>query len=141
MAKAVAEIEINAPIKTVFDVVTDYEAYPDFLSDCKNVEVLKKTKTSAEVLFEVSVIKKIKYTLNMKFKAPKKVTWSLVKGDFMKSNDGSWDLEEVKKGVTKAIYSIEMNFGALVPSKITKALVSTNLPSMLKSFKKHIEAL
>lgn len=141
MAKAVSEIEIHAPIKKVFDVITDYESYPEFLSDCKDVAVAKKTKTGAEVHFEVSVIKKIKYTLNMKFKAPKKVTWSLVKGDFMKSNDGSWELEEVKKGVTKAIYSIEMNFGALVPSKITKALVSTNLPSMLRSFKEHIESL
>ena len=140
MAQAVAEIEIHAPVQKVFDAVTDFENYPEFLSESKAVTVQKRSKKGAVVTFEVSVIKTIHYTLDMKFNPPHHVSWTLVEGDFMKSNDGSWELVEIKKGHTKAIYRIEVGFGLLVPGSIAKALVSSNLPAMLKAFKKRIEA-
>lgn len=141
MAKASESIEIKATPKKCYDVITDYESYPEFLKESSNVTIKKKKGNTAEVTFEIDVIKKIRYTLSMIGKPGKGVTWNFVEGDFMKNNEGEWILEETKKGVTLATYNIEISFGLLVPGSVSKTLISKSLPAMLKSFKKRIESL
>ena len=132
-------IEIKATPKQCFEIITKYEAYPEFLKDLKGVIVKNKKKNSAEVTYEIEVIKKISYTLKMEETPNERVEWSFVRGDIMKDNHGYWELEELKKGLTKATYNIEVRFGLLVPGAITRSLVSKNLPDMLQSFKTRIE--
>lgn len=141
MPSVTESIEIQASPKKCYDVITDYEAYPEFLDNLKNVSVTQKKGESCEITYEIDLIKTISYTLKMHGKPPKKVEWSFVKGDIMKDNHGHWTLEEVKKGVTKATYELNIEFGLLVPNMITKRLVGKNLPEMLKSFKKRIEGM
>ncbi len=133
------EIEIKATPKQCFDVITDYESYPEFISDLKEVDVKNRKGSTCEITYHIHVIKEITYSLKMTEKSPKRVEWSFIEGDFMKDNKGFWELEEIKKGVTKATYNIDVKFGLLVPGAVTKVLVGKNLPSMLKSFKKRIE--
>lgn len=139
MAKASATIEINASKKKVFDVISDFESYPDFLPETKTAVIDKHTKTKYTVTFTLDVIKTITYTLEMTVSAPNELSWTLVKGDMMKSNTGRWILEEVKKGLTKATYEIDVDLGLLVPSAVTKTLISRDLPKMLKHFKERVE--
>jgi coenzyme Q-binding protein COQ10 len=133
-------ILIDAPAKVVYDVISDFESYPEFLPDVKKVEVDKKGKRLTAT-FEVSVIKKIRYTLEFATVPSKKISWTFVKGDVFKDNRGGWEFEEVKKGQTKATYQIEVDFGLLVPSLITNKLVGHNLPQMMKRFKERAESL
>ncbi|MBF0493061.1 MAG: SRPBCC family protein [Deltaproteobacteria bacterium] len=141
MAATTSKVTINAPIKTVYEVVTDFESYPEFLSGSKGVKILSKKTGSLQVEFKVDLIKTISYTLDFKLVAPKECSWTLVKGDFMKSNTGSWKLKEVKKGITEANYEIEIGFGLLVPGNIANILVGKNLPAMMKEFKDRAEAM
>lgn len=139
MPSVTESIEINATPKKCYEVITDYEAYPEFLSNLKTVTVSKKKGETCEITYEIDLIKTISYTLKMNGKPPKKIEWSFVKGDIMKDNHGHWTLEEVKKGVTRATYELNIELGLLVPGAITKRLVGKNLPEMLASFKKRIE--
>jgi coenzyme Q-binding protein COQ10 len=139
MAKTTSTIEIHAPIKKIYEVITDFESYPDFLSGSKEVNILKKNGSHLQVQFKVDVIKTIAYTLDIHLTPPKGFKWSLIKGDFMKSNSGAWKLEEVKKGVTQANYEIEVDFGLLVPKSISNLLIGKNLPTMMKEFKERAE--
>lgn len=132
-------IEIKASPKQCFDVITDYENYGKFVKDLKSVTVTNKKKGTCDVTYEIDVIKRISYSLHMTATPPDKVEWSFIRGDIMKDNQGYWELEEIKKGLTKATYNIDIKFGLLVPGVITKALVGNNLPAMLKSFKERIE--
>ena len=138
MPGATRSILINAPMEKVFSVVTDYEKYPQFLSEVKKVRVLRR-EGLVEVDFEVDLVKTIKYTLRMKEEKPSKMNWTFVKGDFMKDNRGGWLLEQVGDAV-KATYNIEVTVGALVPKTIVNALVDTSLPKTLEAFKKRSEA-
>lgn len=133
-------IEIKATPKEVYKVIADFENYPDFIKDLKTVEVSKKKGDNCEVTYHINVIKEISYTLKMKGSPDKKLEWTFVEGDFMKDNHGFWELEEIKKGVTKATYNIDVKFGLLVPKAITQKLVDNHLPGMLKAFKKRIES-
>jgi ribosome-associated toxin RatA of RatAB toxin-antitoxin module len=139
MAKTTTSIEIKAPIKKVYEVITHFTDYPKFLSGSKGAKLLKKNGNHCQVEFKIEVIKTISYILDIHLNPPKGFHWSLVKGDFMKSNEGSWKLEEKKKGITWATYEIEMDFGLLVPRTISNMLIGQNLPTMMKEFKERAE--
>ncbi len=133
-------IEIKATPKQCYKVITAYDKYGEFLGSVNKVKVKNKKGNTSEVTFYIRVIKDINYTLKMKGTPDKKVEWSFVEGNMMKDNKGYWELKELKKGVTEATYNIDIKFGLLVPGAITKKLVGTSLPSMLKEFKQRIES-
>jgi len=139
MAQASEQIEINASPKDCYKIITDYAKYPEFLKESKGVVIDKKAGNTATVTYTLELIKKFSYTLKMIGKPPKSVKWNFVKGDLMKSNTGEWILEDNGNGGTLATYNIEVNLGLFVPGAISKMLIGSSLPGMLKSFKKRIE--
>ena len=140
MPGASKSIVIDAPIEKVFDVLTAYEEYPEYLSEVKGVKTSNRQGNQVEVHYEVDVIKRISYSLKMTEERPKKLSWTFIKGEFMKDNQGSWVLEPEGEGKTKVTYTVEMALGALVPKSIVSALVETSLPKMLDATKKRAEA-
>ncbi len=139
MAAASKTIIIDAPVEKVFQVISAYDQYPQFLSEVKELRTGNRQGNQVDVHYKVEVMKTIRYTLRMNEQPPHKVTWTFVEGEFMKDNQGSWTLEPEGEGKTKATYSIDMKLGALVPGSIVKALVETSLPKMLDAFKKRAE--
>ena len=141
MPGASTDILIDVPPKVIYDVVLDFENYPQFLPDVKKAIVEKEKGKQIIASFEISVVKKIHYTLLFTPVPAKKISWNFMKGDLFKDNRGSWEFEEVKKGQTRAIYKVEVDFGFLVPSMITNRLVGNSLPTMMKRFKDRAEKL
>jgi ribosome-associated toxin RatA of RatAB toxin-antitoxin module len=131
---------MDVPAKTIYEVVTDFESYPEFLPDVKKAAVAKKGK-ALQADFEISVIKTIRYSLAFSLVPNKRVSWTFVKGDIFKDNQGEWTFEEMGKGKTKVTYNIDVDFGLFVPSLITNKLVGHNLPTMMKRFKDRAESL
>ena len=140
MSTAKAEIDIEAPIDVVYEVISDFESYPDFLSETKEVQVRQANSKSAEVTFKINLIKKISYTLDIKFSPKKGLSWKLVEGDLMKKNTGRWKLSH-KKGVTTAVYEIDMEFAGLVPKAISNRLIGSSLPTMMRAFRDRAEEM
>jgi ribosome-associated toxin RatA of RatAB toxin-antitoxin module len=140
MPGATKAILIDAPIEKVFGIITDYEKYVEFLPEVKKIQISARSGNQVEVQHEVAMIKTVRYTLRLTEDKPSRVSWSLVKGEFMRENRGSWLLEAQGDGRTQATYSIEMTFGPLVPRAIVNALVETSLPKMLSAFKGRAEA-
>jgi coenzyme Q-binding protein COQ10 len=140
MAEATRSIDIKAPVEKVFRIISDYERYPEFLPEVKRVSTSDRSGNRVKVHYEVEVIKRIKYTLELSEEPPHRVRWSFVEGELMRDNRGSWLLEAAGPDQTRATYSIEMALGPLVPKAIVKALVETSLPKMLEAFKKRAES-
>lgn len=140
MTKVSRSIIINSPIEKVFDVVSNFAVYPEFLPETKNVTIEKKTPTEVVAEFTLKVMTNIRYTLKLKLKRPSSITWNLVEGQMMKHNDGSWKFKKLAGGKTQAVYSIDVGFGLFVPKGISDLLVDSNLPTMLSNFKKRIES-
>lgn len=131
-AERVEEFDLSA--EKFFDVITDYESYPDFVDGVSSIKVLSKTESSARVEYSLNLIKKFTYVLKMEQKRPNRLTWSFESGDIFKSNVGSWEIESLSKNKIRVTYKIEVDIKGFVPGMIVDKLVSHNLPAMMKSY-------
>jgi coenzyme Q-binding protein COQ10 len=139
MAGATRSIVINAPMEKIWKVITDYERYPEFLSEVKKTRTANRKGNEVDVHYEAEVVKTIKYTLHFKEEPPSKLSWSFIEGDYMKNNRGGWTLEDVGNGQVKATYNIEVELGSFVPKTLVNGLVDGQLPKVLEAFKKQAE--
>jgi len=140
MAGATRTIVINAPPDKLFDVITDYDKYGEFLSEVKRVWTSDRKGNEVKVHYEVDVIKTVRYTILAKEERPKRMSWTFVEGEVMKDNQGSWVLEPDGDNRTRATYTVDMALGALVPKAIVTKLAETSLPKMLEAFKRRAES-
>ncbi|MFP2911762.1 type II toxin-antitoxin system RatA family toxin [Pyxidicoccus sp. 3LFB2] len=139
MAGATRTIVINAPVEKVFDVITQYDRYPEFLPEVKEVRAANRQGNSLELHYKVDVVKTIRYSIRVTEERPRRMAWTFIEGEMMKDNKGSWVLEPDGEGKTKATYTVEMALGMLVPKTVVNALVDTSLPKMLEAFKRRAE--
>jgi coenzyme Q-binding protein COQ10 len=141
-ARSKEVIEINVAREDFRKVLSDYEAYPEFLDELQQVKILSQTGETFRVQYFVSILgREISYTLDLTHVPPGRVQWTLVKGDFMKNNVGSWTLDELGDKRIRATYEIEMGFPMLVPGAVVSQLQKTGLPKMLAAFKARAEQL
>lgn len=141
MPGATRSIVINAPMEKVFDVLVNYEQYPQFLPEVKKIRLSDRQGNTVKVHYEVEVMKTVKYTIQSLEERPHRMSWTFVEGQFMKDNRGSWQLADAGGGKTEATYTVEMALGALVPKAIVNVLVESSLPKMLEAFKRRAESV
>jgi ribosome-associated toxin RatA of RatAB toxin-antitoxin module len=143
MAQASRSVTVNVTPEKLFDIIADYEKYPEFLPEVKKVKVDAGQGSIKEVTYTVDIkAKVINYTLKHTAERPAKLSWTMIKGEMMKGNDGSWVLKPgAQPGTTDATYNIDLKLSALVPGFIEKALAEQSLPGLLANFKARAEKL
>lgn len=143
MPGAQKSIDINAPIDTVFDVIVDYEKYPQFLDDVSGVRVISRGEGTTTMEQTLSLIKEVTMRLKLTEKRPTSVSWVTESGSrFLKKNDGRWTLEDLGGGRTRATYGLDVEVGGIwVPQAIVDKLTGGTLPKTLEAFKRRAEGL
>jgi len=140
MPGASRSIVVNAPPEKVYDIVINYDRYPEWLTEVKKITTSERKGSEVKVHYEVDFkIKTIRYTILAREERPKRMSWSFVEGEVMKDNKGSWVLEPEGEGRTKVTYSVDVTVGPLVPKSILNALVDQSLPKMLEALKRRAE--
>lgn len=134
MAKASLTKVFDVDINKFYEIIVDYDSYPDFVDGVSEVNVLKNSEKGAKVEYHLNLIKQFTYTLELTHKKPNSVSWKLVSGDLFKSNVGAWTLKDLGKGKTEVTYELDVTFKGFAPKMITDKLVKTNLPSMMQSY-------
>lgn len=140
MAEAKTTELFSCSPEQFYQIVSDYEKYPEFLSEVKNCKIIKVEGARKLVEFTVNVIKDFKYRLWMSEEPSKRLSWVLESGDLFKVSNGYWAIEE-ESGKTRATYFVEAKFNMFVPGPIAKALVNVNLPNMVSSYRKRVEEI
>lgn len=140
MSQAQATEVFACSIKEFYDIIADYEKYPEFLAEVKSCKIIEKRENQKLVEFNVAMIKNFSYRLWMSEKPPFGISWTLDSGDLFKVSNGAWVLED-EAGRTRAVYSVEAKFKVFVPGPIAKALVNVNLPNMMSSYHKRVKQL
>lgn len=139
MPGASKTITINAPPEKVYDIITNYEKYPEFVSEVKKISVSDRQGSQVTLNYEIDLVKTIKYSIRVTEERPKRMSWTFIKGEVMKDNKGSWLLEPEGEGKTRATYTVDVSVGPLVPGAIINKLVDSSLPKMMDAFKQRAE--
>lgn len=140
MAQASVKELFSFKAEQIFNVIMDFNKYPDFLPEVSDCRVVDETDEYKDVEMTVTFIKTAKYTIRVFNEENKKVWWELKDGDLFKKNNGLWELEEIGTQ-TQVKYSLDVDFKIYVPGMIAKKAVAVSLPAMVKNFKKRVESL
>lgn len=140
MAQAQASEVFHCSVENFFKILTDYEKYPQFLSEVKSCHVVETKGNKKLVEYQISLIKSFTYSLWMTEAAPNNISWDFANGDIFKQMSGYWKLSD-EAGKTRADYMIEAKFGMFVPGPIAKGIIEVNLPNMMGSYHKRVKEL
>lgn len=140
MASATRTEIMNASKESLLNVLKDYEAYPEYMDGVTSVKVLEREGNTAKAKYDLNVIKTFSYVLNLE-ESEDGVSWSFDSGDIFSVNNGSWKLKDLGDGTTEVTYSveIEIKIKMMGTGMITKKLVNTSLPSLMKSVEKRAQ--
>lgn len=128
-------------IDKIYQVITNYADYPEFVDGVTSIDIHEQTDDGAKVTYSLDMIKKFSYTLNLKHVPNESVSWELVDGDLFKSNNGKWTLKDLGDGTTEVTYSLDVGFKVLVPKMISNKLTKSSLPAMMKSYHERAKSL
>jgi len=142
MARIVREKEMNVSPQALYDAITNFDGYPEFLPEVVSASVESDSNLDRTIVhFELELIKRFQYTLQFKMREKEEVVWELVDSNFFKINEGRWQLEERSPNVTQVHYELEVGFGFFVPKFISKKLTEVNLPKMFDCFERRAQGL
>ncbi len=111
-----ASAKIDAPINEVWAVVEDVLIAPDWQGGLEAITALEHDGEGRPTLVEsVSDIKirHVKTQVRFSYEPPTRLSWAQEKGD-LKSVEGSWLLEDLGDGRTRATYSLDGDPGRML---------------------------
>jgi ribosome-associated toxin RatA of RatAB toxin-antitoxin module len=135
-------IVVEAPAADVMAVIADFPAYPEWVSAAKRVEVVESGDDGrarrVHFVLDAGAVKD-DYVLDYTWDGDSRVTWTLVKGQMQKRQDGSYTLVETD-GRTEVTYSITIDLSIPMLGMIKRKAEKVILDTALKELKKRVEA-
>ena len=138
-----ASTEIEAPIEEVYAAAADVEASPRWQPEIKVAECLDRDGDGRQVLVRTETdgkVRTLNSTLRFSYEEPRAIRWEQDEGD-LKSVRGSWELEDLGDGRTRATYWMEVDLGRMLGLVIRGPLVGVlrgqlveSMPGKLKRF-------
>src|SRR3954451_16302339 len=111
-----ASEEIDAPLDEVWAVVEDVLSAPDWQDGLVAMTALETDGEGRATLVEAEndiKVRTVKSQVRFRYEAPDRLSWQQVKGD-LKSVEGSWDLEDLGGGRTRATYTLDSDPGRVL---------------------------
>jgi len=109
-------VEIDAPIERCYEIAADVEHATEWQGSLQDVEVLERDEEKRVVLAETesdAKVKTVRSTLRFSYDPPGGISWVQEKGE-TKSLEGSWRLEDLGEGRTRATYSLATDPGRVL---------------------------
>lgn len=135
--------EIEAPIEAVFDVAADVEGSPRWHREIKVAECVERDGEGNQVLVHLEAdakVRRVNSEMRFSYERPTRLAWAQEEGD-VKSVEGSWDLEDLGGGRTRATYTMEVDLGRVLGMLVRGPLVGVlrgqmveSMPGKLKRF-------
>jgi ribosome-associated toxin RatA of RatAB toxin-antitoxin module len=136
--------EVYATPAEVMAVVADFEAYPEWVGNLEEVEVLARDRRGrgTRVAFRLRTpMGDQAYTLAYRYQ-PKDagVTWAYVEGT-LDDLAGSYVLEPAGDGATRVTYRLEVALGVPLPGLVKRQAARQIVRSALSDLKRRVESM
>lgn len=139
-----SSIDIDATSSELMQIVCDLDAYPEWLSDVKGVEILDSDSSGRPLAATMTVdvtIKQVTYTLDYEFDGDKKVSWVSRPGGDIKHIEGSYSFEINDDGGTTVTYDLAIDPGFPVPGFLLKKAARHITSAALDGLKSRAEEI
>ncbi len=138
MASAERTEVVDLSLHDIYQVVVDYESYPQFVTGVKSAKVGQDGQNKT-ILFDMEMIKRLQYSVKVLENLDEKagtahIHWTLLKSDFFKKNNGGWKLKSLGPNKTEVTYHLDVEFSFMVPGFILKGLIANAMPSAIREF-------
>lgn len=137
--------EIEAPIEEVWAVVEDVLTAPEWQGGLVGVEPLERDEEGRPTLVESESdvkVRHVKTQVRFGYEPPRRLFWTQEKGE-LKSLQGSWELEDLGGGRTRATYSIDADpgrvLGALLRGPVEGAVTGMLVNARPGELKERVE--
>ncbi|MGH9035667.1 MAG: SRPBCC family protein [Acidimicrobiia bacterium] len=145
--EAVEHIGIGAPPDRCFEVAVDFEHYPRWATDVKEVEVLARDAEGrgTKVRFAVSAMgMTLGYILDYDYAgAPTELSWKLAKADILTVLDGSYRFDPdpgAGDAATRMTYRLAVDLNLPMPGFMKRRAAGMIIQNAVKGFKRYLEA-
>jgi carbon monoxide dehydrogenase subunit G len=136
-----ASSEIDAPLEEVWAVVEDVLTAPTWQGGLDGMTALEHDSTGRPTLVETESdikVRRVKARVRFRYDGPSRLEWTQEQGD-MKSVEGSWQLEDLGEGRTRATFTMDADPGRVLGMLIrgpveaaTRAIFVSGRPGELK---------
>jgi ribosome-associated toxin RatA of RatAB toxin-antitoxin module len=134
-------IVVDAPAADVMAVIADFASYPQWVASAKQVDVLETgpdgRARQVHFVLDAGAVKD-DYVLDYAWDDDRTVSWTLVKGQMQKRQEGSYTLTE-RNGATEVTYAITIDLSIPMLGLIKRKAEKVILDTALKELKKRVE--
>lgn len=142
--QATEVMAIRAAPARCLEVVTDFEAYPEWTSDIKSVEVQDRDDQgrATRVAFRAAAFgRSTSYTLSYDYSgAPARISWVQVAGDLTARLDGAYTFEGAPDGETEVSYHLDVELRVPIPGFVKRRAEGRIMHTALRELKARAEA-
>jgi hypothetical protein len=135
-------VEIDAPMETCFAAIIDYETFPSWQGAVVDTEVLdwdEEGRGKRVRLFVDAKVRKVDYTLDYSYDAPRRIEWDFVEGNGINAADGHYLFEDLGNDRTRATYKLGLEVGIPLPGPVARRAHKSTLKGSVDDLKKEAE--
>ena len=117
--------DIDAPLDEVWALVEDVARAPEWQGGLKDIEPLERDDEGRATLVESETdakVRTVKSVVRFVYEPPTRLSWTQERGE-LKSVVGSWQLEDLGDGRTRATYDLEVDLGRMLGMLVRGPLV------------------
>jgi hypothetical protein len=141
-----SSVEIGAEPGAVLDVIADFDAYPEWTGEMKEVTVLAEDGDGwpdrVRFVLDAGPIKDtyvLEYDWDVDETGAGVVSWTLVEASIIKTLDGSYTLAATGSGSTTVTYDLTVDVKIPMLGMLKRKAEKTIIDTALKGLKKRVE--
>jgi ribosome-associated toxin RatA of RatAB toxin-antitoxin module len=134
-------VQIAASAAECFDVILDFDRYPEWSSAIEQARVVERDKAGVGRIVEFQIdmkVRSVRYVLEYAYKKPSELTWHSVEGD-VESIEGYYHFRKLGPALTEARCRQEIQLGFWVPGPLRRLAERTALRQSVEEFKAEVE--
>ena len=135
-------IVIDAPPAAIMAVIADFPHYPEWAASVKRTQVLETGpdgRPKHVALWLDAGVVRDEYELSYVWTGDERVEWTLVKGQMMRGQDGSYVLRPLGPNSTEVTYSLTVDLVIPMLGLLKRKAERVVMDTALKELKKRVE--
>ena len=143
--QAIEQLVVGADLARCYDVLLDFEQYPQWAPDIKEARVLARDDEGrgTRVAFRAAAMgRSASYVLEYDyFSVPEALSWRLVEGDIMRGLDGEYRFAPSGDGDTEITYRLSVDLVVPIPGFVKRRAEGKIMSTALRELRRRVESL